>query len=85
MVFWPILALMAAVSVGLVLRPLLGGRRAGADRNSYAAAVYRDQLASLETEQAGGLIGEVEAKAIRAEVGRRLMAIEKATASAPMP
>ncbi|MHA1524490.1 MAG: c-type cytochrome biogenesis protein CcmI [Alphaproteobacteria bacterium] len=75
MMLWAIFAFMAALAVGLVLRPLLGRGKTIEDRSLFEAAVYRDQLANLDAEQTAQLIGEADAKAARVEIGRRLLAV----------
>lgn len=71
MTLWFILAMMTAAAVFAVLWPL--GRRAPAASGSDVE-VYRDQLAELDRDRAGGLIGEQEAEAARVEISRRLIA-----------
>ncbi|MGH6791724.1 MAG: c-type cytochrome biogenesis protein CcmI, partial [Methyloceanibacter sp.] len=76
MLLWIILAcLTAAVLYGL-LRPLAGGRPSVPARDAFNAAVYRDQLAEVESDHARGLIGEAEAEAARLEIARRLLAAD---------
>lgn len=72
MLFWTLLALLTAAAVLAVLWPLsreprLAGEAAG-------LAVYRDQLAEIESDRASGLLPEAEAEAARIEVSRRLLA-----------
>ncbi len=71
MLFWTLLALMTAAAVFAVLWPLsrtpkLAGETAG-------LAVYRDQLAEIESDRARGVLPESEAEAARIEVSRRLL------------
>ena len=76
MLLWIILAcLTAAVLYGL-LRPLAGGRPSAPARDAFDAAVYRDQLAEVESDRARGLIGEAEAEAAHLEIARRLLAAD---------
>jgi len=73
MVLWISFAILAAAVTWAVMRPLL---RTGTTPKRPAdgdLAVYRDQLAEIESEKAQGLIGETEAEAARAEVARRLI------------
>jgi cytochrome c-type biogenesis protein CcmH len=66
-------AVLAAAVVWAVTRPLLAsptGTTAPADSE---LAVYRDQLAEIETECNEGLIAGPEAEAARVEVARRLI------------
>jgi cytochrome c-type biogenesis protein CcmH len=68
---WFVFALMTAAAIFAVLLPLgLGNRR---PEGGSEAAVYRDQLAEIERDLAGGLIGQAEAEAARIEIGRRLL------------
>ena len=82
MLLWVGFAVLTAVVVAVLLRPLLAsadpdlasaGGGEGAAR-SAASAVYRDQLAEIEAERARGLIGDAEAEAARVEIARRLLA-----------
>ncbi|CDZ62624.1 Cytochrome c-type biogenesis protein CycH [Neorhizobium galegae bv. orientalis] len=74
MVLWIILAaLTAAVAAILILPFARAAKTASADR-AGEVAVYRDQLAELDRDQAQGLIEPQEAEYARAEIGRRLLA-----------
>src|SRR4051794_34004506 len=68
---WFVFALMTVAAVFAVLWPL--GRRhvpaGGSETN-----VYRDQLAEIDRDLAGGLIAAPEADAARVEISRRLLA-----------
>jgi cytochrome c-type biogenesis protein CcmH len=75
MLLWLAFAILTAAVLALVLAPLARpapAPEAGADAG--ARAVYRDQLAEIETERAHGLIGPAEAEAAKIEVSRRLLA-----------
>ena len=82
MLLWVGFAVLTAMVVAVLLRPLLAN--ADPEATSAAAsesvsrlaarAVYRDQLAEIEVERARGLIAEAEADAARVEVSRRLLA-----------
>lgn len=63
--------------VVLVLLAALLRRPKGADaaRVDYDLAVYKDQLAELDTDLIRGQIGEAEAKAAKAEIERRILAL----------
>jgi cytochrome c-type biogenesis protein CcmH len=69
---WFVFALMTVAAVFAVLWPL--GRRSALQTGGSEAAVYRDQLAEIERDLAGGLIGVTEAEAARVEISRRLLA-----------
>jgi cytochrome c-type biogenesis protein CcmH len=82
MIFWILLAVMTAVVAALLLYPLLRGANAASDSREGEAAVYRDQLAELDRDRAGGLISPEEAEYARAEIGRRLIAVSGGAAPA---
>lgn len=71
MLFWTLLALMTAAAVLAVLWPLSREPRIAGE--TAGLAVYRDQLAELETDRARGLLLPSEAEAARIEVARRLL------------
>ena len=82
MLLWVGFAVLTAVVVAVLLRPLLAvadsdaataGAGEGAARVA-ASAVYRDQLAEIDAERGRGLIGDAEAEAARVEIARRLLA-----------
>ncbi len=72
MSLWFLLALMTVGAIFAVLWPL--GRRTPVKREGRESAVYQDQLAEIDRDIAGGLIGETEAAAARVEISRRLLA-----------
>jgi len=69
---WFVFALMTVAAVFAVLWPL--GRRYKSQTGGTEASVYRDQLAEIDRDLAGGQIGAAEAEAARIEIGRRLLA-----------
>lgn len=71
MLFWTLLALMTAAAVLAVLWPLSRTPRVAGE--AAGLAVYRDQLAEIETDRARGLLPASEAEAARIEVSRRLL------------
>ena len=73
MFFWILISLVTTATAVVLLLPLL---RSGAVRGDYAhdVEVYKDQLAELARDEAGGLISGSEASYARAEIGRRLLA-----------
>lgn len=75
MEIWFIIAALSLVTVATLF---WGGRRmAGATQTDSAeaqVAIYKDQLAEIETDLARGMIEPVEAEAHRTEVARRLLA-----------
>lgn len=82
MLFWILVAVMTAAVAALLLYPLLRGAKAVDDDRAGEAAVYRDQLAELDRDLAGGLITTEQADYARAEIGRRLIAVSAAGPSA---
>jgi cytochrome c-type biogenesis protein CcmH len=74
LVFWSLAALLIAVTLALLLRPLLRARNVGSapDADAAAIAVYRDQKQALDAECADGVITPGERDAAVAELARRL-------------
>ncbi|WP_159718400.1 c-type cytochrome biogenesis protein CcmI [Geminicoccus flavidas] len=66
-----------AVAVLCLLWPLLA-RRAVAPRGRHDLAVYRDQLAEVDRDQARGLILPDQAEAARIEIRRRILRVSAA-------
>lgn len=74
MMVWTAFAIMAAVTVAVLLAPLWRAAPAAVPRRAdYNLAVFRDQLAELERDRARGLIGGPEADAARNEISRRML------------
>ena len=68
-------ALMTVVTLSLLLLPFVRRRgRTGGTRAHFDLRVYRDQLAEIDRDALGGLLGREEAEAARAEVKRRMLA-----------
>jgi cytochrome c-type biogenesis protein CcmH len=80
---WFVFALMTVAAVFAVLWPL--GRRYQSQSGGTEASVYRDQLAEVDRDLAGGLIGAAEAEAARTEIGRRLLAANDREAAPALP
>ncbi len=76
MIFWVIIALMSAVSVVVVLLPLVRPRRRAGGRDDFNAQVYKDQLAEVDRDEERGTLKADQAEAARAEIGRRLLAAD---------
>jgi len=73
-----LLALMTALAIAVIGWPILRPRRAPPPpRREHDIAVYRDQLAELERDQARGVIDASQAQAARLEIERRLLAASK--------
>lgn len=85
MLFWIVAAGLTAGVVLLLVPPLLRSRAVPetAGGRAHDLEVYRDQLAELDHDRARGLIGEGEAAAARAEIGRRMLAAADLTEPAP--
>jgi cytochrome c-type biogenesis protein CcmH len=73
---WIILAVLTAVVLFVLLRPLAAPGAQDRGREAFDAAVYRDQLNEIESDRARGLIDEDEAEAARIEIARRLLAAD---------
>jgi cytochrome c-type biogenesis protein CcmH len=83
---WVIFAVLTAVVLYALLRPLASGSASEDSRDAYNATVYRDQLGEVESDRERGLIGEGDAEAARIEIARRLLATSaesEGAASAP--
>lgn len=73
MLFWTVLALMSAAVAALVVAPLMRPETPLPSTGSEDQRVYRQQLDELDRDRERGLIGDAEAAAARAEIGRRLL------------
>jgi cytochrome c-type biogenesis protein CcmH len=73
--FWVLIALLTAAAIFAVLLPLGRAPRAS-EPAAHARLVYRDQLDELERDKAEGRVSAAEAEAARAEIARRLIALE---------
>lgn len=76
MTFWMLAAVMAALLVLALLRPLLRQRGFAPATADFDRAVYRDQLAELEQDLQRGLLDPTAAEAARREIQRRLLQAE---------
>ena len=74
LVFWSLAALLLAITLALLLRPLLRARHVAAapDVDAAAISVYRDQKLALDAECADGVITAAERDAAVTELARRL-------------
>ncbi|QOZ24924.1 c-type cytochrome biogenesis protein CcmI [Bradyrhizobium sp. CCBAU 51753] len=72
MTLWFVFALMTVAAIFAVLWPL--SRSGRTDGGGSEVVVYRDQLAEIDRDMAGGIIGAAEADAARIEISRRLLA-----------
>ncbi|MEL7543770.1 MAG: c-type cytochrome biogenesis protein CcmI [Pseudomonadota bacterium] len=85
MFFWVTIAVMTAALIAVVLRPLFRSEAGVGGAVVDASAVYRDQLVEIERDRAAGLIASSEADVMRAEVARRLLALEAMRNEAATP
>jgi cytochrome c-type biogenesis protein CcmH len=76
---WIVLAGLTAIVLLVLLRPLAKAAPESNGPETFDAAVYRDQLAEIESDRARDLIGEKEAEAARVEIARRLLAADGKT------
>jgi len=76
---WAIFAVLTAVVLYALLRPLAGGNGGEGSRAAFNATVYRDQLGEVRSDRERGLIGEGDAEAARIEIARRLLAADAET------
>ncbi len=74
MVFWVLCALLTAVGIAVLLRPLVRGDATARPDAEINVAIYRDQLDEIDRDLDRGLINAEEAEAARLEVSRRLLA-----------
>jgi len=75
---WVAFAVLTGVAVLTVLMPLTRPRSERRDGTESDIAVYKDQLREIEADLARGVIDAGEAEAARTEVGRRLLAADRA-------
>lgn len=80
-----LLALLTTATVGALLIPLLRARVVSTSRFDGELAIYRDQLAEIERERAGGALSESEAAAARLEIERRILAADAAAKTTAAP
>ena len=76
MLLWVIFAVLTALVLYVLLRPLAGRRTSQESRAAFNATVYRAQFGEIESDRERGLIGEGDAEAARLEIARRLLAID---------
>ena len=72
--FWMIAGLLILVALAALLRPLIWRTGRGADEGAAAVAMFRRQLADIDTELAQGRLVSDEAAATRTEITRRMLA-----------
>ena len=72
--FWTIAGWLILVALAALLRPLIWRTSRGADEGAAAVAIFRRQLADIDTELAQGRLSADEAAASRTEITRRMLA-----------
>lgn len=77
MLFWVIAAAMTLGASLAVLLPLTARTGPVSADTSHDLEVYRDQLAELDRDLARGLIKPAEAEQARAEIGRRILQLDR--------
>lgn len=70
---WLGFAILALVTLGFLLWPLLRAQRQAAGRKAHDITVYRAQLAEIDEELARGSLTEAEAGSAKLEIQRRLL------------
>jgi cytochrome c-type biogenesis protein CcmH len=71
--FWIIAGLLVLTALIGLLRPLVRGTGESAEQSETVVAVFRRELANIETELAQGRLAAHEAEEARAEVTRRML------------
>ncbi|MBM3598405.1 MAG: c-type cytochrome biogenesis protein CcmI [Alphaproteobacteria bacterium] len=71
---WLAIVVLSAVVILLVWRAVFAAEATAAERADYGINVYKDQLAEIGRDRAGGLLSEEQAAAARIEVERRMLA-----------
>jgi cytochrome c-type biogenesis protein CcmH len=66
-------ALVAALALGLLLRPLWSRRARGVSRRELSLAVHRDQLRELDADLAAGTLAQADYDRARQEIERRAL------------
>jgi cytochrome c-type biogenesis protein CcmH len=82
---YALLGLLTAATVAALIWPMLRRPAAMPARAAYDMEVHKDQLAEVERDLARGTITADEARAARAEIGRRILALSDERSAAPAP
>ncbi|MCI0467745.1 MAG: c-type cytochrome biogenesis protein CcmI, partial [Beijerinckiaceae bacterium] len=80
--FWLVIAVLTAVAVTCVLWPLTRSPRAPTHRD-IGAAMYKAQLAEIESDEAQCIVTPEDALGARAEAARRLLTTGAAAQPSP--
>jgi len=83
MFFWLCAAFLTIAACLAVLLPFLRRDNPAADPLAHDMEVYRDQLSELERDAARGLIAPAEAEQARAEIGRRILQLDRSEGARP--
>ncbi|VDC30574.1 c-type cytochrome biogenesis protein CcmI [Pseudogemmobacter humi] len=80
--FWLVAICLAAGVAGLLILSLLAarGRSGEAPALAHDVALYRDQIAGIERDEARGTLAPSEAKRLKTEVARRLLEADRRAA-----
>ncbi|HUE62839.1 MAG TPA: c-type cytochrome biogenesis protein CcmI [Rhizomicrobium sp.] len=84
MMLWMILTVMIALAAAGLTIPLVRRYEQRPDR-ARTLDILKGQLAEVDSQQAGKLIAQAEADALRAEIKRRILAEDRETASMTRP
>ncbi len=76
---------LTALVVAILVWPLLRRAQAVPSRAAFDMEIHRDQLAEIARDLERGTITPEEARAARAEIGRRMLALADADKTAPAP
>lgn len=78
MIYWTLFFALALGAALVLLLPLFRHAQAEAEVSALSdLKVFKDQLAELERDEARGMISAEDAKTVRAEIGRRILAADK--------
>ena len=83
MTFWLIAAGAALILAFFLFRTLISP--VPTDESETQLAIYKDQLSEIERDEARGTLTADEAKRLRTEVSRRILAADDAQKIAPNP
>ncbi|MGD9830333.1 MAG: c-type cytochrome biogenesis protein CcmI, partial [Hyphomicrobiaceae bacterium] len=70
---WISFAILTALVLAVVLRPLARSLSGPTDDQTLDIAVYRDQLDEVKAESERGVLPKAEAEQARTEIARRLL------------
>ncbi|QLH14485.1 c-type cytochrome biogenesis protein CcmI [Paracoccus pantotrophus] len=76
--FWIICAALAGVVALAIAAPLLRRQGEAAEPAAYDLRIYRDQLREVERDLERGVIDAADAERLRVEIGRKVLAADRA-------